>query len=156
MCGENKPKVECWGWVSPAQNTPTHSALSVHEFWLKTKWPSFHTSLPTRHSTVWLISFPRTQDGSKEKENKWDHHDYSKIIGCTWWISNNALHNMVQMVVWSLGQLNKVPRGILEGKILIGRQVLLLWRNTFSPENIWVHHIYLLRILHCQVWYQKL
>jgi len=119
-------------------------------FWVKTKWPSFHTSLPTRHSTVWLISFPRTQDGIKEKENKWDHHDCSKIIGYTWWDSNSALHKMVQMVVWSLVQPNKVPSRTVKGETLIGRQVLLLlWGNTFSPQNIWVHHIYLLSILHC-------
>jgi hypothetical protein len=77
-------------------------------------------------------------------------------MGCTWWVSNNALHKMVQMVVWLLSQLNKVPRRTLKGKTLIGGQVLLLWRNTFSPENIWVHHIYLLSILHCPVRYQKL
>lgn len=115
--------------------------LSVHNFLAQNKItiiPHIFTH-QTQHCVTYFFS--QNPRWHKEKENKWDHHDCSKIMQCTWWVSNNALHKMVQMVVWTLGQPNKVPRRTLKGKTLIGRQVLLSWRNTFSPENIWVQHI---------------
>ena len=59
-------------------------------------------SLLTRFSAMWLLSFPKTHDGIKGKKIYWYHHCWSETAGCTCQVSNNAIHKMLQMVMYKV------------------------------------------------------
>lgn len=69
----------------------------------------FSPSLFTRFSSMWLISFSKTQDGINRNEIYWCHHDSSNIMIHIWWVSNIQF----QMEVRLPHSLYKVQRRLL-------------------------------------------
>jgi len=61
----------------------------------------------------WIQFFPELKMALKERRFN-DHHNSSKITGCTFRVSNNALPRMFWMVAQLRGSLYAMPRKLLQ------------------------------------------
>lgn len=72
----------------------------------------------------------------KLKEFQWYHHDSKKTAGCTCWVSNSLLQEMLTNCIKSCGDCFEGDN--IDWK---GSGSVMDW-NYFSPEIAWLHCVY--------------
>jgi hypothetical protein len=83
-------------------------------FWLETKCHFMCTFLPRFSACDSPSPFQKTKMVLKGR--KINDHNSNKIVECTYWVSNSALHLIFQMVVRSLSSLQTVQKRQLYGR----------------------------------------